>query len=105
MGNRKIKKINEFIDKDFLDFDYDRTEYSKSEIEKMSEENRLRVQENIEKMGVKKKKSPITIEEYNDRINKFREDGELTLTFEEINKTHIALFGCPYIEPKNNSNE
>lgn len=102
---KKIKKINEFLDV-FDNFDYDKSELSKEDIEKISEENRIKVDENINKLGIKKKKIPITMEEYNNRINKFRKDGFLSMSDEEINDFHMKKFGCPYIPPKNiDSNE
>jgi len=99
---KNIKKIDEFID-NLSDFDYDRTEYTKEEIDQYEEEGRIRIKENIAKLGIKRKKSPITMEQYNENINKLREQGHLSMTIEEINDFHMRRFGCPYIEPKNNT--
>ena len=105
MENKKnIKKIDEFID-NLSDFDYDRTEYTEQEIEQYEEEGRIRIKENIAKLGIKRKRSAqINMETYNKIINDLRDSGELTLTYDEINKTHMELFNSPYIEPKNNKN-
>jgi len=99
---KNIKKIDEFID-NLSDFDYDRTEYTKEEIDQYEEEGRIRIKENIAKLGIKRKRAAnIDKDTYNKIINGLRDKGELTLTYDEINKKHMELFNSPYIEPKNN---
>ena len=87
---KRIKKVNE-------------VEYTPEDIKNMVGVERIMVQENIKKLGIKRKKSSqISKETYNKIINGLRDNGELTLSYDEINKKHMDMFNCPYIEPKNN---